>query len=944
MIAAQRLQNRVIIRRATPPRTENVRGAPPTLRFGPFELNLATEELRKFGTLIKVAPQPFQLLALLASQAGQLVTREQIQFQLWGNDTFVDFEQGMNHCIRQIRSALSDNAETPRYIETVPRRGYRFVAHVEVVQLKVAESLLKFPEETTKSRAVAATLEASGRAGVAAVPVMEAVADTPTESSGSKLLRRWIALGLLILMAGVSGLVVYRILRTHDSLGRSAAPDARHRRTIAILGFRKLADHPDTGIPVSTALTTMLATEFAADDQLRVVPSAEVERLKLEMHLQDADSLPGDVLKRIARSLGADYVVTGSYIEEGNQVRVDLRVQDTVQGDVLLSLGENGDIDVTGLAEIVSKAGASIRPKLGLPAVSAGDVSGIRATLPADPAAEYYYQGLAKLRTFDALAARNMLEKAVVIQPDFAPAHLALAEALNTLGYSKLAREEAEKAYRFSAELPQPQRLLVEARYRELTSKWDQAVALYQKLFESGRDNVDYGLYLAAAQREAGKGQDSLATLQRLRALPPPERDDLRIDLEEANAFYALGDYEQEQSAADRAARKAEALGGGFALTKARMAQVKALFYRGHLDEALAMYRESLSLSEAFGDKGEIAASTNNIASTLQEQGKLATALELYDKALTLNREIGNRKWEAGTLSNMGTVYQLEGELSEAMKMYRQSLDIYRELGERMHEGIVVNNIAEVLFLSGNLDAARRNYEDAIAIDRQIQNRSNEAEALFGLGQVLAAEADLAASRSAHEKALAIRTQLKQEDTEQESRLALATIALEQYNPAAAEATARNAAQAFQSMNLREKQVEALTLEARALLAQGKKQQAAQAIAEANAAAAEIQNRILLLDLDLVSAEVMSQSDDARSRLQGNQKLASIVSEATQRGYMQLELKATLALGESEIRSGSAGAGLSRLATLRKQASARGFRLVARQAAAAEKISKPATA
>ena len=105
------------------------------LRFGVFELNLVTEELLKFGTPIKLPPQPFKVLALLASQAGQVVTREQIQFQVWGEETYVDFEQGMNHCIKQIRNALSDTADTPRYIETLPRRGYRFIAPVEARRL-----------------------------------------------------------------------------------------------------------------------------------------------------------------------------------------------------------------------------------------------------------------------------------------------------------------------------------------------------------------------------------------------------------------------------------------------------------------------------------------------------------------------------------------------------------------------------------------------------------------------------------------------------------------------------------------------------------------------------------------------------------------------------------------------------------------------------------------
>jgi len=100
------------------------------LRFGVFELNLDTEELRKSGTVIKLAPQPFRLLTLLANRAGQIVTREEIKEQLWGADTYVDFEQGMNHCVKQIRTVLGDNTENPLYVETLPRRGYRFLAPV----------------------------------------------------------------------------------------------------------------------------------------------------------------------------------------------------------------------------------------------------------------------------------------------------------------------------------------------------------------------------------------------------------------------------------------------------------------------------------------------------------------------------------------------------------------------------------------------------------------------------------------------------------------------------------------------------------------------------------------------------------------------------------------------------------------------------------------------
>ena len=101
------------------------------LRFGAFELDARAGELRKGGTRIRLPPQPLKVLTLLASRTGELVSREEVRRELWGEETFVDVEQGLGACISRIRIALSDNARNPRYIETLPRRGYRFLVPVE---------------------------------------------------------------------------------------------------------------------------------------------------------------------------------------------------------------------------------------------------------------------------------------------------------------------------------------------------------------------------------------------------------------------------------------------------------------------------------------------------------------------------------------------------------------------------------------------------------------------------------------------------------------------------------------------------------------------------------------------------------------------------------------------------------------------------------------------
>ena len=105
----------------------------PVLRFGAFELDSDAERLTKNGRTVRLQPQPFKLLRLLAGLSGRVVTREEIQAALWKEDTFVDFEQGVNFAIKQVREALGEDADRPIYIQTVPKRGYRFLAPVEVV-------------------------------------------------------------------------------------------------------------------------------------------------------------------------------------------------------------------------------------------------------------------------------------------------------------------------------------------------------------------------------------------------------------------------------------------------------------------------------------------------------------------------------------------------------------------------------------------------------------------------------------------------------------------------------------------------------------------------------------------------------------------------------------------------------------------------------------------
>jgi len=138
------------------------------LRFGVFELNLDTEELRKAGTVIRLQPQPFQLLAYLASHAGQVVTREEIKEHLWSDESELDFERRINQCIKQIRAALADNANQPVYVETLRLHGYRFIAPV------VAKTTAAPPPRVTVS-------DSSGLEKDIAARVMARITESPSQ-------------------------------------------------------------------------------------------------------------------------------------------------------------------------------------------------------------------------------------------------------------------------------------------------------------------------------------------------------------------------------------------------------------------------------------------------------------------------------------------------------------------------------------------------------------------------------------------------------------------------------------------------------------------------------------------------------------------------------------------------------------------------------------------
>jgi eukaryotic-like serine/threonine-protein kinase len=194
----------------------------------------------------------------------------------------------------------------------------------------------------------------------------------------------------------------------------SPAPIAA-RRAVAVLGFRNLSGRNEDAW-LSTALSEMLSTELAAGRTLRLVSGEDVARVKSELSRQDAGSLANETLLRIHQNLGSDLLVVGAYTAIGRkgskQIRVDLRLQNAISGETVAEIAETGA--EANLFDLVSRAGIRLREKLGISDLSPTEAVEARASLPSEPeAARLYSEGLARLRVFDGLPARDLLRRSV---------------------------------------------------------------------------------------------------------------------------------------------------------------------------------------------------------------------------------------------------------------------------------------------------------------------------------------------------------------------------------------------------------------------------------------------------------------------------------------------------------------------------------------------------
>jgi DNA-binding winged helix-turn-helix (wHTH) protein/tetratricopeptide (TPR) repeat protein len=881
------------------------------LRFGVYEADLAAGELRKHGTRIKLQEQPFQILLVLLENPGELVTREALRRKLWATDTFVDFDRSLNTAFTKLRTALCDSADNPRFIQTVPRQGYRFIAPVST---QIVEPISR---DTLAAAAGPAEISVTREGSQRSIPQTRKIPNPYT-----------IAAFTLVALAGALYYVHSR--STHSFSGSPIST----RRSVAVLGFKNLtADSSHAWL--STALSDWLSAELAAGEQLRTIPEENVARMRVELALPEVDSLSKESLQRIRQNLGTDLVVTGSYAslgeKSGGEIRLDVHLQDTATGETIGTISQVGT--EAQLLNLISRTGERLRASVGVHPVTPQESAAVAIVLPSNPeAARSYAEGLAKLRFYDVLGARDLFQKTIATQPNFALGHSALSTAWSRLGYDSQAIEEGKKASDLSANLARAERLLVQARYHEVSKHWDQAIQTYRSIFEFFPDSLDYGLALAQAQISGGKGRDALQTVATLHALPAPVGSDPRIDLVEANAADSQGDLKHALASSDSAIEKARSVRASLLAADALMVRSHMLQGLGRLAEAATAVQESQRIFQAAGDKDKVARAEAQAAHLVDLQGDFASARTMYESSLAVFREIGDRGEAAIELNNVGVELQNLGDLAGAKKKFADGLTASSEVGDQWGMAIAQANVAEILLDVGDLPGAKQSYESSLAICEAVGNNDMAAYVLLGLGRVLHAQGDLSAAWKDETKAVSTFAEIGQIHTDANVALAYVLLDLGKADEAATEA--RKALQILNTAKIVNDQPLAQAVLAKALLAQRKPIEARKASDEASGA---LRNRITIeakLIVEIVMARVRAASEDAHDKKQAESLFHDAIDESRRIGFLSEEFDARLGLAELELSSGSTASARTQLTALEKEAARRGWVTVARKATA----------
>jgi DNA-binding winged helix-turn-helix (wHTH) protein/tetratricopeptide (TPR) repeat protein len=384
---------------------------PRSVRFGAFELSFPARELRKHGIRVRLSRQPFDILTILVGHAGEVVTREELRRHLWPDDTFVDFEHGVNNGVKKLRAVLGDSADHPLYIETFARVGYRFIAPLEQVG--------------------SASSQARRHMGI-----------------------RW--------KVSVAALVVVVALAAGSYFYFRSAPKLTDKDTIVLADFTNT-----TGDSVfDGALRQGLSAQLEQSPFLSVVSDQQLQQT-VQMMSQPADAkLTPEIAREVCQRTGGAAVLEGSIAQIGTQYLLALKAINCVSGETLASTEAQAN-DKNRVLDALGKTAADIRNKLGesLSTVQKFDTPLEQATTPSLEALKAFNSGRKVQFATGSAAAIPFFKRAIELDPNFALAQAWLGRVYGDIGEFRTSADYTRKAYELRDRASEREKYFISAHF-----------------------------------------------------------------------------------------------------------------------------------------------------------------------------------------------------------------------------------------------------------------------------------------------------------------------------------------------------------------------------------------------------------------------------------------------------------------------------------------------
>jgi tetratricopeptide (TPR) repeat protein len=740
------------------------------------------------------------------------------------------------------------------------------------------------------------------------------------------------------------------------------------RKTVAVLDLKNKSGVPELAW-IGDQFSDELSAELGKNDKLRLISRDRVIQTNRDLSFVAGAPL-AMVLPTLRKDLAVDLIVSGSYWDTSDLVRVELRVQDTVSGKIITQWSGSeleGKVD-----QLAVEASRNLVRHLG---VRAGIRDKFRYGDEADNDPKYpetrklLAMGQRFLRDFDAVQAKETLLSASSIEPNSFRVHAALGDAWSAIGYRDAARNEFKKAYALSSGMPEKQRLIIAARLSEASDQPEMAASDYGTLFVQFPDDVDIGLGLATARIKASRPADAMETIGRLRQLTPPSRDDPRIDLVEAEAEEIVSKYSAMQSSAVAAIKKADgqhmiqargeelegialrrlgrpkeaidALSTAWSSYQAagdRLGATTALLHigkirrdTGDLKEAERIFKTCSVAYQEVGNKASEAESLNMIGLTLWDKGNLERAKTVFLHGIELSDSIGDKLLSANMLGNLGSVLYGTGDLDSPEAYHQRSIELYSLLGDTDHRANELNNLGNLYHDRGELDAARSMHEQAITLANKSGQKKTLAGALSAYGELLTDMGELTMARKQHEAAFTIWTDIKDPLDAAYDQVALAGLNVEEGKIDGVESVTRSAIATFKEAEESDKAIVAETILIRCLILEHRISDAQKEIRRATTLMSGNQLPYAKYEFAIVAAMVDSKSGNVGKALKG---LRQLISQLEKTHYVCYRLRATLLLDELQLHGKKSDEARADLRRVQEEANRKGLGLIARQAAA----------